>query len=140
MLITLGAHCAFLFAGDAILQLWLGNQFSPPMAELLRILSLGIAFNALSQVTYLLLVIGRRERAAAIVQFISLPTTAVASLVAAHFFGALGVAWTFTLRLLIDSFLVKHIAARAEKDLRGGLPYSITLGWIAITVGLYLAA
>ena len=138
LLVAMAFHCAILFGGDTILRTWLTDQYDPGMNDLLRVLSIGVTINCLSQVNYQLLVISGRERVAAYLSMFWLVPSVVVSLAAAHTFGPPGVAWTFALRQLADVFVVKFLVARSgEPGLQGGLPYSLAVAWTAVVIGLY---
>ena len=110
------------------------------MSDLLRVLSIGVTINCLSQVNYQLLVISGRERVAAYLSMFWLVPSFVVSFAAAHTFGPLGVAWTFALRQLADVFVVKFLVARSEEPgLQGGLPYSLAVAWTAVVIMLIVS-
>lgn len=136
--ISLSAHMVFVFFGDQLMQLWLGDQYFPEMAEYLAILSVGIAVNAASLLNYLLLILSGREKVAANIQFVTLPLTILASLLAAYYSDATGVAWVFTARLTIDVFVIRMFVPKNLQSLKGGIPYSVILAWIAFVYAVYL--
>jgi O-antigen/teichoic acid export membrane protein len=133
--IALGGHAIFSLAGMPLLKLWVGASFDPQMASLLAILSVGIAMNCAAQMNYLLLLVAGGERSAARLLLATLVITALASLAAGSFWGAEGVAWIFTVRLVIDSFMVRYLTCRQAGRTDIGVP---TWGLAAMALAAFL--
>jgi O-antigen/teichoic acid export membrane protein len=138
--VAMTGHVVLLFEGDRILRIWLGQNYRPGMVDILRVLSVGIAVNALSIPNYLLMVLGGRERQAAYVQFVALPLTVLASLAAARYYGAIGVAWVFSARLTLDIFVIRAFVPQTPSGARTGVPTLAIIGWIVCAYGLYWLA
>lgn len=136
--IGLGSLMVALFAGERLLQLWLGAQARPDMGPLLRLLTLGIAINCLTQVNFILLLLTRRERSAAFMQFYILPATAAATAAAVAWAGVTGAAAVFVLRLAADAFLVRWMLVR-QGGPRAGVGFGATAGWVAGLTALWAA-
>lgn len=134
--VAMAGHVVLLFEGDRILRIWLQQNFQPDMVPILKILSVGIAVNALSVPNYLLMVLGGRERQAAYVQFVALPLTFLGSLAAARYFGPIGVAWIFAARLTLDVFVIRAMVPRTPDGHRTGVPTIAIVGWVIVTYGL----
>lgn len=135
--ISAGTLLVVLFGGEVILRRWLGVSFHPSMVEPLRVLTVGISINVISTANFLLMMIGGRQRAAAAVQIFMLPLAFAAYLAAAHWHGPVGVAWVFTLRLIIDAPIIYFLTPRRPAGDRGIFPLWIQGIWAAAALGLY---
>jgi O-antigen/teichoic acid export membrane protein len=139
--ISLVSHICFVFFGDTIMRAWLGEQYDPSMAAFLAILSIGIAVNGISLSNYLTLVLCGRERELAGLQFIALPVTAIASFIAVKYWGAIGVAWVFTCRLIVDVFIVRALLRRTDWPGGGvGASFAGIALWVFLMGAIYAIA
>lgn len=128
LIISAGTAISVLLAGDWALQIWLGDNVRPDMAPILRLLALGVAMNCLTQVNFLVLMIGGGERAGATLLAWMLPLTAIATVVAVKLFGPIGAAAVFALRTFIDSLAVRRLVI-VRIGTPDGLSASVLIGW-----------
>lgn len=139
-ILAVGAHAVFSFAGEPILRLWLGAGFDSRMVSLLAILSVGIAVNCVAQMNFVLLLVAGGERRAAQLLFVTLALTALLSLAVTPRFGAEGVAWVFTARMLVDSLVVRYLT-RSQAGRRDiGIPSWALLLVMLVSVAIFEAA
>lgn len=124
-----------LFAGDAMLGLWLGDAYRPEMGPILRLLTFGIAVNCLTQVNYLLLIVSGRERQGAVLQLIVLPLTLAATAAGVMIAGPVGAAAVFALRLTADAVIVRLMLERGGAS--GGIGLPALAGWTALLALAY---
>ena len=136
-LVGSGGLFVLLIFGEQILTLWLGKGYRPEMLEPLRILALGISINIITTANFLLMTIGGRTRAAALVQIVALPISFAAYLGAAHLFGIVGVAWAFTGRLVLDAALIYYLTPRSPSGKRIAVDWWMQLAWGTGAAGLY---
>ena len=140
LLISFASHVIFTFFGTWFMKAWLGNTFSNDMPQYLAILSIGISINLFCGPNYLILLLTRRERTAANVQFLTLPLTIIASLTAARLFGPTGVAWVFAIRLILDAFIIRILVAQNEVNDRLGISHASILLYTTALIFIYLIA
>jgi O-antigen/teichoic acid export membrane protein len=126
-----------MLGGEWLLRLWLGESYRPDMLPVLQLLTLGIAIAAPAQPNFLLLQIAGRERAAALLLFIWLPLTLLASALAVWAVGPAGAAGVFALRLAADGLVVRRLLARA--GVRGGVSAPALAAWTALCVVAWVA-
>lgn len=131
------ALVTMLIGGEVLLRFWIRDAYDPAMAHLLRILATGVAVNGLSQANYLMLLIAKRERPAAVLQFFWLPVTGIAVYAATHLYGPAGVAWVFTIRCCIDCLVIQRLMPTSATGERTGLGYRVLVTWIAAMLSAY---
>ena len=111
--IAVMSHAFLIGVGDAFLKLWLGHAgYAPIIAQVMKILSIGISLNCMSQTNATLVNIARRERSGATVQMIFLPVTIGLLAAGVWLAGPVGAAWALTLRLVIDAFVFRYVVHR----------------------------
>jgi O-antigen/teichoic acid export membrane protein len=140
LVLVFALHALFTLAGSPLLQLWLGASFDPRMATLLAILSIGITINGISQANYLLILIAGGERDLGWLQIVMLPLTLFACLLAAERFGAPGVAWVFTGRMILDAFVMRYLIRPWAGSAGVGSPALIVVAAAAIGFHLWTLA
>lgn len=127
-IISAGTAASVLVASDWVLQVWLGDNVQPDMAPILRLLALGVAMNCLTQVNFLVLMIGGGERAGATLMAWMLPLTAIATVVAVKLYGPIGAAAVFALRLFVDSMAIRRLVI-IRIGTHDGLSTGVLVSW-----------
>lgn len=94
-----------LYASD-ILQVWLGKDFAIHGALVLQILSVGLLFNALAQIPFVALQAYGRPDLTAKFHLIELPFTVALNLILIPLLGIVGAALAWSIRAIVDSFLL----------------------------------
>jgi O-antigen/teichoic acid export membrane protein len=106
-----------ILMGEQVLQFWLQSAYSSASTLPLQIMAIGIAVNSLSQVNFLLLqIMGGEERGAAL-QVANLVFATLALLLLIPGYSIVGAACAFTLRMILDAFVVRHLLV--IQDIRG---------------------
>jgi O-antigen/teichoic acid export membrane protein len=126
--------------GGPLLRLWLRGNFDPAMVVPLQVMALGIGVNNLNQINFALLQVHGGEHRGAFLQVFHVLFLAIALLLLVPRFGINGAAVAFTVRLLIDAFLVRHLlrsTSREAADAGVGLG---TLAACAALLGVLLAS
>lgn len=137
---AIGLSAFFNFFGDLVLRRWLGAGFDAEMVPVLAILSIGITINCISQLNYLILLVAGGERAAAKLQLLVLPLAIVSSVLVAPRWGAVGVAWVFTGRLILDCFVIRYMTSARPGARQSGISYGWLLTMSAIIVSIHFAS
>lgn len=91
---------------DIALELWLGGPFASKAAPVFKVLSLGFWLNGLGYVAYTALQASSRARVVALTHLAELPIYAGLLVAGIYLAGTLGVAWAWTLRVLLDDVLL----------------------------------
>lgn len=92
------------------LYLWLGNNFSLNSTYLLQIFSIGIFFNAIANIPYTFIQSAGRPDLTAKIHIIELPIYLSLLWYSANKYGAVGAAWSWSLRLIFDCFLLLYFS------------------------------
>ncbi|MGZ5179183.1 MAG: oligosaccharide flippase family protein [Ramlibacter sp.] len=114
--------------GGPLLQLWLGKNFSPASVLPLQLMAIGLGANTISQINFSLLQVRGGVREGAYLQVFNLAVLLVGLLLTVPRWGVLGAAATFSLRLLLDAFVVRWLLVRNNI---GGQPLGIRAATIA---------
>jgi O-antigen/teichoic acid export membrane protein len=105
--ITTGPIVVFTVVyAEEILQVWLGDEFASESAVVMQILALGVLINSLAHTPYALLQGTGRPDLPAKFHMIELPIYIVMVWVLVNEFGIVGAAGAWTLRVIIDTFLL----------------------------------
>jgi O-antigen/teichoic acid export membrane protein len=114
--------------GDLLLKLWLRKQFTEAAVFPLKVMAAGVGLNNLTQVNFSLLQIYEGEFSGAILQVFNLVFSAVALVVLIPMYGVNGAAYAFSLRLLVDAFIVRYLLDQQDEQSRVlGVGYSALL-------------
>ena len=136
---VLPAAVLILF-GEVLLKLWLRGSFDPATVAPLQVMALGIGVNNLTQINFALLQVHGGEQRGALLQLFHLVFLGVALLVLVPRFGIDGAAMAFTLRLLVDTLLVRHLLrTTAPEAAHAGVGAGMLAACIGL-LGLLLAA
>jgi len=100
-----------LFAPE-VLSLWLGGEFSASATDALRILALGVLFNCLAQVSFTVLQAAGRTGLIAAIHVVEISPYVLMLLWLAENFGISGVAAAWTIRAMVDAFVMFGFANR----------------------------
>lgn len=137
-LFTFSAHALLIYDTDRIFSLWLGNKFDTRMAEIAQILSIGISISCFNQVAYLLLIIAKKERECTYLQLFNFPVSLLLCIIFTKYFGIIGAAWAFTLRLMVDAIVVQVLHYRLiDKRAQLAFPFFMFL-WMLLIIGTYI--
>jgi len=112
---VLPAAVLILF-GEPLLKLWLRASFDPASVVPLQVMALGIGVNNLSQINFALLQVHGGEHRGAFLQLFHLGFLGAALALLVPRFGIDGAAIAFTVRLLIDSLLVRHLLCGTSRE------------------------
>lgn len=99
---------ALFFAGfsEEILSLWLGDSFAESSSLVFQILILGLVFNSVAQVPFASIQASGNSKATALLHLIEcLPYLVLLWWLITNY-GIVGAAWAWTIRMLIDMFLL----------------------------------
>lgn len=95
----------FVFAPE-ILKLWLGAEFSANGSAIFRILLVGILVNSFSAMPYALLQAAGRPDVNAKIHIVELPLYLLSAYFFAIYWGLIGVAFAWSLRIVIDAVVL----------------------------------
>ncbi len=105
---------AYLFAFEAM-SLWLGDSFAIQSYEILRVLSVGIFFNALGMIPFAFIQsIGKPDLTAKI-HLIELPVYVLLIYVFIKQYGLIGAAYAWTFRTFLDTTILYYISMKKFK-------------------------
>lgn len=130
---------ALAIFGNAGLQWWLGNAYSPDTAIVLRWLVVAVYVNCVAQVPYAALQGGADVRGPALLHLVELPLYTLALLLLMKYFGIAGVAAAWCLRMATDTVGMWMLAARAMPGAREVALRTLRLGG-SLTLVLCAAA
>jgi O-antigen/teichoic acid export membrane protein len=119
LLVLLPVVIGLVILAEPGLRLWLGGTYVPDAGRALRWLSLAVYVNSLGQVAYFLLQGGVDARAAALVHVVELPLYLGLLFWLAVTRGVVGVALAWTIRMVVDSFVmwsVLYVRLPAGRD------------------------
>jgi len=140
LLLAFSSHLIFVFFGHHLMKLWLNNEYKSEMSSYLSVLSIGISINILSGTNYIILLLHNKEKFVAKIQFMTLVFTLVFSYIAAKNFGAFGVAWVFSLRLLMDAIIIRLYIPQHKNSYNNGInPIIMALCIVAIFLIYWIA-
>ena len=101
----------FVFASP-LLDLWLGSPYGAESANILRILLVGFVFNALAQIPFARIQAQGKARLTAMIHLAELvPYLAILALLV-YFFGLVGAAAAWSLRVITDMLILEYFARR----------------------------
>ena len=100
-----------LFAPE-VLSFWLGVEFSASATDALRILAVGVLFNCLAQVSFTVLQAAGRTGLIAAIHVVEISPYVLMLLWLAEKFGISGVASAWTIRAMVDAFVMFGFANR----------------------------
>lgn len=106
---------SFIFIAKVGLKVWLGDIFSLRSTLLLQVFSLGVFFNGIANIPYTFLQSAGRPDLTAKIHILELPFYLGVLWFAAKHFGALGAAWTWTLRLILDFGLLIYFSEKLSQ-------------------------
>lgn len=92
------------------LSLWLGSEFAQKSAAVMQWLALGIFVNAPGQVAYAILQAAGRPDITAKIHIVETPFYILALFLFIQWFGIVGAAMAWTLRLIVESYVLFHFA------------------------------
>lgn len=138
--IALASHLFLVAFARPVMEIWLQNNFHQLMADIVKVLSIGISMNCLSQANFTALNISGREKSGAMVQFFFAPFSIVVLLVGVALYGPIGAAWAVTVRLFIDAFVVKWLLSKGLDSTRVcGVSTLHMILFGGLLVGIYFA-
>lgn len=126
--------------GPALLKLWLGRNFDPASAMPLQLMAIGLGVNTLAQVNFSLLQVLGGEKHGALLQVFGAVVLGVGLATLVPLWGVMGAAATFTIRLVVDAFIVRWLLSRVEAGGRRlGVRAAILVLWAAVLSACWLA-
>lgn len=127
-----------LFAQE-LLAWWLSPEFAQAAAPMLRLFAVGTLINCLAHIPFTLLQGSGDARTTALLHVIELPLFLLGLSVGVAQAGALGAAWVWLGRIVLDTALM-FIACMRKQGWRWGDLCSVAQVWQALGVGVALAA
>jgi len=100
-----------VFSHD-ILDVWMGPEFSLGGGDSFRVLSIGFFFNSLGQLPMTLLLSRGRADLPAKFHLVEFPSVVLLAFVLLNYYGVVGVAIAWTLRVMIDAALLFRSSAK----------------------------
>lgn len=97
------------------LLIWLGPQFADKSALLLQVFSMGIFFNAIANIPYTFIQSAGRPDLTAKIHTVELPFYLLFLWFAAQKFGAIGAAFTWSLRLIVDCIFLLYFSQKITR-------------------------
>jgi len=91
-----------IFFAPQILSLWLGSEFAVKSFSILQILSIGVFFFGVQHIPVELISSLNRPSVTAKIRLVELPVYFVVLWFVIHHYGMTGVAWVWTIRILVD--------------------------------------
>jgi O-antigen/teichoic acid export membrane protein len=122
--------------GETLLKLWLRKEFTEAAVFPLKVMAAGVGLNNLTQVNFTLLQVFEGEFGGAMLQIFNLLFSAITLAVFIPFFGVIGAAYAFSLRLLVDAFIVRYLLdQQGERGKSLGVSY---MALVAMTIGFLI--
>lgn len=104
--------CGLALFASELLNLWIGAEFAGNSTPLLQVFAVGILINCLAHVPFTLIQSAGQARTTALIHLIELPFfLAVMALLITHH-GALGAAFAWALRMVVDALLMFIAASK----------------------------
>lgn len=104
----------FILNSQMLIEFWLKDESDLRINYLVSILLVGISVNSLAQLNFILLQLAGRERAGAYLQIYGIITLVVLALIFGWIYGVVGVAYAFTLRLILDALIGSYILSQEK--------------------------
>lgn len=101
-------------AAHPILQLWIGSEFANQAAVPLQILALGIVPSAVAQVPFATIQARGRSDVTAKLHLLELPVYVIMISVLASYFGAVGAATAWLIRVVADAAILQFLARKVS--------------------------
>lgn len=117
------------------LTLWLGGEFANVSAPLAQAFVFGAFLNVPGIILVAYLYANGRPKSVAILHLIELPIYMLALLIVLDFYGILGAAWLWAIRILLDSAILWAIASGTLTQLKRCLPRLGVLGSAVLVTG-----
>lgn len=96
----------FAFFSKEILSLWLGSEFALNSSLVFQILILGLIFNSIAQVPFTNIQASGKSKITALLHLIEFTPYLLLLWYLITEFGIVGAAWAWTIRMLVDMFLL----------------------------------
>jgi O-antigen/teichoic acid export membrane protein len=119
-----------------LLSAWLNAQFADAATPVLQLLLIGIFLNSAAHLPYALLQAHGRSDLTAKLHLLELPVFAALLVAGVHWFGIVGAALAWTLRVALDAALLYFTAWRLQRPLR--LMLAKGVGLLCLASGAFL--
>lgn len=103
----------YLFS-EVIIELWLGVEYVAMSSRILVILSIGFAFNALAYIDFTYLQAKGKSKTTAYLHMIELLPYLLLLYCMINWLGVIGAAYAWSIRMVVDFFILKYISSRLE--------------------------
>jgi O-antigen/teichoic acid export membrane protein len=104
---------------EPIFGFWLGAGFDLQIVRAARVLIAGVALNSMSQLNFALLQLHGGEASGAVLQVVNIVLSAILMAALIPTLGTLGAASAFSIRLTVDAFVTRHLAATRSRSIAG---------------------
>jgi O-antigen/teichoic acid export membrane protein/GT2 family glycosyltransferase len=103
---------SFIFIAREGLAVWLGSEFSRKSTILLQVFSIGVFFNGIANIPYTFIQSAGRPDLTAKIHIIELPVYLAFLWFVAREYGAVGAAWVWSGRLILDFLLLVYFSEK----------------------------
>ena len=110
LLFSVGSVLFVFSFSDLIIDVWLGEKYVPLSSYILQIMIVGFFFNSLAQLPVLQLQSIGVTKAIAIVHLTELIPYLILLTVALNYYGIIGAAYVWCLRVIVDNIALNSIA------------------------------
>ncbi|HAV4963191.1 TPA: flippase [Acinetobacter baumannii] len=111
-LITLIFCIPFFIFGDVIVRLWVGEKYLGVSVDILKILLIGLIFNAMAQVPFTLIQASGFSKTTALIHLAELFPYLAIMIYMIFNYGIYGAAIAWVLRMIVDLFLMHYFAKK----------------------------
>ena len=122
-----GGLAGYLLASP-VFQLWLGTEFWNKSADVVKILIVGAIYNFMARMPYAYLQAGGKPRLTAAANFIELPIYLILMWYLIGRFGLMGAALSWSMRMMLDYFLLSYWVNRDINESGKQMVYSLGVG------------
>lgn len=122
-----GGMVGYLLA-SSLFQLWLGSDFWTKSADVVKVLIIGSVYNFMARMPYAYLQAGGKPRLTAAANFIELPIYLILMWCLIGQFGLLGAALSWSMRMMLDYFLLSYWVNKDMSEAGKQMAYSLAVG------------
>lgn len=125
-----------IFVAQPFLNVWLGKSFAAGSAGVSELILLGVWVNALVIPHHARLMATGNPRTVVMIYLFQIPIYLIMLWVGLQYWGVVGAAGAWSLRVLIDTLMLLYVNHALSKTLRRAAPYAVLV--IAATVNVFL--
>lgn len=123
-----GGFVGYMLASP-LFQMWLGAEFWLKSAIVVKILIVGAVYNFMARMPYSYLQAGGKPRLTATANFIELPIYLVLMWYLIEYFGLMGAALSWSMRMMLDYLLLSYWASKDMRVVNKQVAYSLLVGF-----------